>query len=161
MASDHNLKKPAKFLLLKGYLDIWHLNREFPRLFNSEVAWLVATEELPTLTFESPRCRDNIWLQLSAAQREAQSPGRGWRMTQLKCKWACRLLLLNGPWRKINTHIASPWQKSRFQGTQKTQTEILGDGFISNSTEGLTLVVAISKVLKKQMCFPPNPFWIT
>lgn len=57
---------------------------------------------------------------------------------------------------KENTHIASLWQKSRFQGTQKTQIEILDDGFISNSTEALTPVVAITGV-KETDVFSPQP----
>lgn len=55
--------------------------------------------------------------------------------------------------------LQSPWQKSRFQGTQKTQIEILDDSFISNSTETLTLVVA--KGVKETDVFFPNPFLIT
>lgn len=48
-------------------------------------------------------------------------------------------------------------KKSRLQGTQKTQIEILEDGFISNSTEALTLVGTI-KGVKETEAFSPNPF---
>lgn len=62
----------------------------------------------------------------SLQSRNAGSGGEGGRRTtQLKCKWACGLLLLNGPWRKINTHIASPWQNQDFNAPRKRKLKFL------------------------------------